>query len=331
MELSGNSADSGLDLTGNPVAIPGLAVKFAEIEVAKELVTFHEILQEGTFGRLCRGVVAIPRNPAVQIPQTDEVTDREVYIKTVAANSSPAQIEMMLREGGRFRHVNCKYVLPLAGVVSPNYLLMAPNSPLVSCPPMLLYPFSANGNLKLFLKHMRENHQTLTTKEVVGMAIHIGKAVQYLEKKKMVVGDLAARNCVVDERLGVRITDSALARDVFPNDYHCLGDELNRPVKWLSPESLLTYSQEAPGDVWSFGVTVWELLTFAQQPFLETDPFEMLTFLRQGNRLLQPINCPDELFRLMESCWCWEWEERPKMTKLVSYLIDFNKTLGAYI
>merc|ERR1712062_677505 len=60
MELSGNSADSGLDLTGNPVAIPGLAVKFAEIEVAKELVTFHEILQEGTFGRLCRGVVAIP-------------------------------------------------------------------------------------------------------------------------------------------------------------------------------------------------------------------------------------------------------------------------------
>ncbi|XP_075265785.1 tyrosine-protein kinase RYK-like [Convolutriloba macropyga] len=57
----------------------------------------------------------------------------------------------------------------------------------------------------------------------------------------------------------------------------------------------------------------------------------MLTYLRQGNRLLQPLNCPDELFRLMESCWSWDWEERPKISKLLSYLIDFNKTLGAYI
>ena len=63
---------------------------------------------------------------------------------------------MMLREGGRFKQVSCKYILPLSGVVCPNYLLA--NNTVVS-PPMLLYPYSANGNLKLFLKHMRENHQ----------------------------------------------------------------------------------------------------------------------------------------------------------------------------
>ena len=55
--------------------------------------------------------------------------------------------------------------------------------------------------------------------------------------------------CRIDDRFGVKITDSALARDIFPLDYHCLGDGLNRAVKWLSPESLAWYRTEPAGDV----------------------------------------------------------------------------------
>ena len=43
----------------------------------------------------------------------------------------------------------------------------------------------------------------------------------------------------VDSALTVKLTDTALSRDLFPNDYHCLGDNENRPVKWLSIEALL--------------------------------------------------------------------------------------------
>ena len=43
----------------------------------------------------------------------------------------------------------------------------------------------------------------------------------------------------VDSALTVRLTDTALSRDLFPNEYHCLGDNENRPVKWLSLEALL--------------------------------------------------------------------------------------------
>lgn len=42
----------------------------------------------------------------------------------------------------------------------------------------------------------------------------------------------------VDEGLHVKLTDCALARDLFPSDYHCLGDNENRPIKWLALESL---------------------------------------------------------------------------------------------
>ena len=43
----------------------------------------------------------------------------------------------------------------------------------------------------------------------------------------------------VDSQLTVQITDNALSRDLFPRDYDCLGDNENRPVKWLAIEALV--------------------------------------------------------------------------------------------
>jgi len=53
----------------------------------------------------------------------------------------------------------------------------------------------------------------------------------------------------VDDDLRVQITDNALARDLFPQDYHCLGDNENRPIKWLAIESLLNKTFTTASDV----------------------------------------------------------------------------------
>jgi len=42
-------------------------------------------------------------------------------------------------------------------------------------------------------------------------------------------------------------------------------------------------------------VLMWELCTSAKQPYAEVDPFEMEHYLKDGYRLAQPFNCPDEL------------------------------------
>lgn len=47
----------------------------------------------------------------------------------------------------------------------------------------------------------------------------------------------------------VKITDNALARDLFPMDYHCLGDNENRPVRWMALESLLNNDFSSASDV----------------------------------------------------------------------------------
>lgn len=49
--------------------------------------------------------------------------------------------------------------------------------------------------------------------------------------------------------MNVKVADNALSRDLFPNDYHCLGDNENRPVKWLAIESLVYKTFSTASDV----------------------------------------------------------------------------------
>lgn len=51
------------------------------------------------------------------------------------------------------------------------------------------------------------------------------------------------------EMPSAQISDSALARDVFPSDYDCIGDNQNRPVKWLAKESLVDYVFTPASDI----------------------------------------------------------------------------------
>lgn len=91
------------------------------------------------------------------------------------------------------------------------------------------------------------------------------------------------------------MSDNALSKDLFPDDYHCLADYENRAIKWMAPEALRSNVHNSASDVWSFGVTMWELFTAAKQPFIEIEPEEILEALQKGTRLSQPYNCPDDL------------------------------------
>ena len=53
----------------------------------------------------------------------------------------------------------------------------------------------------------------------------------------------------IDDTLQVKITDNALSRDLFPMDYHCLGDNENRPVRWMALESLVNNEFSSASDV----------------------------------------------------------------------------------
>ncbi|KAF4079255.1 hypothetical protein AMELA_G00190750 [Ameiurus melas] len=289
--------------------------KVKDIAISRERVTLRDVLHEGTFGRIFHGVL---------LDEKDPTKEKQVFVKTVKDHASEVQVTMMLTESCKLRGLHHRNLLPISHVCTED-----------GEKPMVLLPYMNWGNLKLFLRQCKlaeaNNPQAISQQDLVHMAIQIACGMSYLARREVIHKDLAARNCVIDDSMQVKITDNALARDLFPMDYHCLGDNENRPVRWMALESLLNNDFSSASDIWAFGVTLWELMTLGQTPYVDIDPFEMAAYLKDGYRIAQPINCPDELFAVMACCWALDPEERPKFQQLVQCLTEFHAALGAYV
>uniref|UniRef100_A0A9J7YNX4 receptor protein-tyrosine kinase n=1 Tax=Cyprinus carpio carpio TaxID=630221 RepID=A0A9J7YNX4_CYPCA len=289
--------------------------KVKDIAISRERVTLRDVLHEGTFGRIFHGVLLDEKDPS---------KEKQVFVKAVKDHASEVQVTMMLTESCKLRGLHHRNLLPISHVCIED-----------GEKPMVLLPYMNWGNLKLFLRQCKlaeaNNPQAISQQDLVHMAIQISCGMSYLARREVIHKDLAARNCVIDNSMQVKITDNALARDLFPMDYHCLGDNENRPVRWMALESLLNNDFSSASDVWAFGVSLWELMTLGQTPYVDIDPFEMAAYLKDGYRIAQPINCPDELFAVMACCWALDLEERPKFQQLVQCLTEFHAALGAYV
>ncbi|XP_072946548.1 tyrosine-protein kinase Dnt [Epargyreus clarus] len=268
------------------------------------------LVHEGTFGRVYKGVYK----------RGD--TYEEVIVKTVSEAASAMQAALLVAEG-----------LRLCGLVHANVL-----APMAACAeearkPLLVYCcVSHSSNLKRFLTSCRLGHQAApATRELVDLGAQVACGLSYLHVQRVIHADIAARNCIVDEKLRLKVTDNGLSRDLFPDDYHCLADNENRPVKWMAPESLLQNQYTTASDVWSLGITLWELATLGSSPLAELDAADVGAFLDGGYRPSQPHNCPDELYGLMSWCWTTSATSRPTAPQLLAALHDFRQALSTYI
>ncbi|XP_022253074.1 tyrosine-protein kinase RYK-like [Limulus polyphemus] len=305
----------------NDLRASELTEKISEIVVERRKISLHEKLQEGTFGQIYHGMF---------IEDENDVSDvQDVFVKTVSDQASQVQISLLLGEGMKMFSFIHKNVLPVIGVCMDN-----PQRPL------LIYPYMNQGNLKRFLHKCQfsaEGHcHTLVTQDLVAMAIQIVQGIMYLHKKKVIHGDIAGRNCVHGSYCIYQLSLQAAYFFEQGSPPQLVHLPLMKSLG-LNPVFVhLMMMQLEDGDLlyhglWSFGVTLWELMTLGQQPYVEIDPFEMLASLRDGYRLSQPVNCPDKLYKLMAFCWTAVPEERPTFGQLLGYLQDFYTALGCYI
>ena len=87
-------------------------------------------------------------------------------------------------------------------------------------------------------------------------------------------------------------------------------------------------------DVWSFGVTLWEILTFArEQPYESASDEKVIASLSSlytsgvpVTVLPAPFKCPREVRDLMTECWQRDEKERPSFREL--HLFLQRKNLG---
>ncbi|KAG8551544.1 hypothetical protein GDO81_004155 [Engystomops pustulosus] len=162
------------------------------------------------------------------------------------------------------------------------------------------------GDLLSYLRDARadtvDKDTLLSTVDLLDMSLDISRGCAYLEKMHFVHRDLAARNCLVSVKENnksmriVKIGDFGLARDVYKSDYYRKKGEGLLPVRWMAPESLIDGIFTTRSDVWSFGVLLWEMFSLGQQPYQGYSNIEVLHYVRSGERMDSPDNCPDDMY-----------------------------------
>ena len=107
--------------------------------------------------------------------------------------------------------------------------------------------------------------------QMVGMMRGIAYGMQYLTEMSFVHRDLAARNVLVNSQLVCKIADFGLSREISSEGnaldggaYTTRGGKI--PVRWTAPEAIAFRKFTSASDVWSFGIVMWEVMSYGERP-----------------------------------------------------------------
>jgi serine/threonine protein kinase len=151
----------------------------------------------------------------------------------------------------------------------------------------------------------------------------------YFSSRRFVHRDLASRNCLVrdqtldgsGEQLIVKIADFGLARSLDPILLTYEGKDCEAiPVRWLPFESIVYSLFSSASDVWSFGVLLWEIFSFARLPYADLTHDEVVRYLSSENVLSIPENTSNDIYDIMLQCWQTKPELRPTFEFLCEQL-----------
>ncbi|XP_019383992.1 PREDICTED: tyrosine-protein kinase JAK1 [Gavialis gangeticus] len=193
----------------------------------------------------------------------------------------------------------------------------------------LIMEFLPSGSLKEYLPR---NKNKINSKQQLRYAVQICKGMDYLGSCQYVHRDLAARNVLVESENRVKIGDFGLTKAIETDkEYYTVKDDLDSPVFWYAPECLLQSKFYIASDVWSFGVTLYELLTYCDSESSPMAEFlkmigptqgqmtvaRLVRVLQEGKRLPRPPNCSEEVDQLMRKCWMYIQTERTTFRNLI--------------
>ncbi|KAL4419526.1 hypothetical protein ABPG77_005757 [Micractinium sp. CCAP 211/92] len=301
-------------------------VSFSQLELIRRI-------GEGAFGKVYLGewnstLVAVKLLVDLEEGRVSDTAS------LVAALTQPSPLLSRLREEAdimfSLRHPNC---VQLMGVCQ--------------MPPCLVVEFCARGSLAFCLAEGRQKPQVaslLTWRRRLAMAYDATKGMLYLHSRNppIIHRDLKSPNLLVDKDWNVKVADFNLAS--WEDDLHRrTTDEAMNPL-WLAPEVLEGRPATPASDVFSFGVVLWELLTW-ELPWhtdgVADSHWQVMAKVTVGERLAVP---PDEelpgphrlppdlhqqYLQLMHDCWADDPLGRPNFAAIAVRLREMKRALAA--
>ncbi|KAM4539765.1 protein tyrosine kinase 2aa isoform 7-T7 [Odontesthes bonariensis] len=267
-------------------------VEARDYEIQRDRIELGRCIGEGQFGDVHQGVYNSPDKPPLP-----------VAIKTCKNCTSDSVREKFLQEALTMRQFDHPHIVKLIGVITDN-------------PVWIIMELCTLGELRSFLQVRK---YSLDLASLILFAYQLSTALAYLESKRFVHRDIAARNVLVSSVDCVMLGDFGLSRYMEDSSYY-KASKGKLPIKWMAPESINFRRFTSASDVWMFGVCMWEILMYGIKPFQGVKNNDVIGRIENGERLAMPPQCPPTLYSLMTKCWSYDPSKRPRFTELKTQL-----------
>lgn len=253
-------------------------------ELPKEEFTLEEELGSGFFSNVYKGRWKNIIQVAIKVLKSDsEVNQREF------------NREVQILKGLRHRHLISLFAVCTA-----------------STPFYIITELMEKGSLLDFLRGPEGQTQDIAS--LIDMGAQVADGMSFLEEQNSIHRDLAARNVLVGEGNICKVADFGLARIIKEPFY--ISDDKKIPYKWTAPEAISHGRFSIKSDVWSFGILLYEIITYGGIPYpaySNTETYEQVT---RGYRMPRPPKCSQFLYNIMEKCWSEDPKDRPDFKTL---------------
>ena len=258
-------------------------------EIDRKFIRLAKKLGTGQSGEVRMGIWNGTTEVAVKIFKTGIIIGVKEFVEEAALMK-------------KFRHPNLIQLYAICTKQEPIYIVTE---------------LMKHGSL---LDYLRGDGQSLKLPQLINMGALVASGMAYLEEKNYVHQDLAARNILVGENLICKVADFGLARVIDKDVYE---PHKFPPIKWTAPEATMHSCFSIKSDVWSFGILLYELITYGRFPYPGMNNAQVLQALQTGYRMLPPENCPELLYEIMMECWRNDAVSRPTFETLQWRLEDF--------
>jgi len=177
------------------------------------------------------------------------------------------------------------------------------------------------------LNVLRDERENLTILDLLEMCMGPCAGLIYLQNLNIIHRDIALRNLLVtniENRWVVKISDFGLSRNSSAYEVH---SDTKFPVRWTAPEVLMGGDFTSKNDVWSFGVTLFEIFAFGAVPYIWLTNKEAFTSIPKGEKLSIPTNCPQKVYDVIMTCCTHDPVFRPDFNEVKDLLEDTMNSL----
>lgn len=311
----------GMGLPSPIPAIPSYGPIYIDprYEFPRENIELTDILYDGTFTVIYKATaVGINEKPI------------EVAIKSIKEeyqemdDYSSALIMEMEQLAQLEPHPNIVGLIRVCSVSRPVYMVME---------------YMCHGDLLGFLRTTRGHtdmysvfpgtkklptHLKLTSRDLLNIIRQVATGMQFLSEQKIVHGALRARNVLVGTSMEVKIFNIG-AHNLDNNE------SFDSLVRWMAPEVFVDGLRTVHGDIWSFGILMWEVVTLGGTPYADLLPDDLYTQLISEMRLPKPQHCAQPVYDVMHLCWQTIPNHRPLFDEIYEHLNNLNMSKMSYL